>query len=378
MCAFDLIAPMKVGDRMKKFSLSMALLQAPISFSVAHTLSGFCVVLLAVPPAHGEGEAPRESFLQQYQPHAKTLESAYANVQVKWRQSSEIDRGTLSVGYIDGKYNRLNYCWHIKSATVDSKTKQIISLGEHDLIDCRNAHASFQLRRQDKNHEYSLRKLNIFSGHEPVLDIQSSLSPLNVPYADYIKKKSYLEVAQDPETQIIGFEDCVWQNETKKALTTRFAYFNPGSKKQTDCITVYFFSPEKDWICCGMKSYVADGSAREGLEERYYYEKDNELPPLKRIEQWVYNLQDSSKSRLRGSTEIDEFHRSSIPFPDSEFTLSAFGLPEPMGVPAPEKPSRTWLWLLAAAVGSVAVAILFALLKRRHALNSALGSSGRS
>lgn len=120
-----------------------------------------------------------------------------------------------------------------------------------------------------------------------------------------------------------------------------------------------------------MKSYVAGGSEREGLEERYLYEakEGTELPALKRIEEWVYNLQDPSKSRLRSTTEIDEFRRSPVPFPDSDFRLSAFGFPEPMGAP-PLPPSRSWLWLLVAAVAAAALAILFAWLKRRRTLAS--------
>lgn len=51
--------------------------------------------------------------------------------------------------------------------------------------------------------------------------------------------------------------------------------------------------------------------------------------------------------------------------PNGEFTLTAFGLPEPMGV-KPIPPSRTWLWLLAAAVSAASLAILFTWLKRRR------------
>lgn len=51
--------------------------------------------------------------------------------------------------------------------------------------------------------------------------------------------------------------------------------------------------------------------------------------------------------------------------PTSEFTLSAFGLPEPMGVkPLPK--SHAWLWLLMAAITAAALAILFSWLKRRR------------
>lgn len=52
-------------------------------------------------------------------------------------------------------------------------------------------------------------------------------------------------------------------------------------------------------------------------------------------------------------------------YPDtSEFTLSAFGLPEPVGVEWPKRHSA-WLWLAWAGAGFVMVALVFIALKRR-------------
>lgn len=67
------------------------------------------------------------------------------------------------------------------------------------------------------------------------------------------------------------------------------------------------------------------------------------------------------------SEEVFEFdlHEVTKLPSEEEFTLSAFGLPEPMGV-EPLPPSRNWLWLLAAAIIAAALAILFSWLKHRH------------
>ena len=51
--------------------------------------------------------------------------------------------------------------------------------------------------------------------------------------------------------------------------------------------------------------------------------------------------------------------------PDEEFTLSAFGLPEPKGSKPPAK-SQVWVWLSGAVIALIALAILFAWLKRRR------------
>jgi hypothetical protein len=58
-----------------------------------------------------------------------------------------------------------------------------------------------------------------------------------------------------------------------------------------------------------------------------------------------------------------KYRRDGIP--KEVFYLSAFGLPEPLGAQT-LPPSRSWLWLLAAAIVAVALEVLFAWLKRRH------------
>jgi hypothetical protein len=56
---------------------------------------------------------------------------------------------------------------------------------------------------------------------------------------------------------------------------------------------------------------------------------------------------------------------------DDQFTLSAFGLPEPVGVTR-EKPTPVYVWLLAAAGGFGALALLFRwLVRRRQAAQAA-------
>lgn len=62
-----------------------------------------------------------------------------------------------------------------------------------------------------------------------------------------------------------------------------------------------------------------------------------------------------------------KYRRDKIP--EKDFYLSAFGLPEPMGVKLSDPP-RIWLWLLAAAFAAATLALLFAWLKRRRALTN--------
>jgi len=170
-----------------------------------------------------------------------------------------------------------------------------------------------------------------------------------------------------------------------KALKLKFSFIHQVTKKASATVHCYYFSPADGWICCGHQSYSADNANPDIDEAIYSYEakKGEPFPVLKRIEEWDKNSREPAKSRLRYEIELSEFHHSSVPFPDSDFKLSAFGLPEPEGLKQPAPPPRTWLWLIVAAVGAALLAILFAWLKRRRAssrvkANLATPSTGSS
>ncbi|MGH7170493.1 MAG: hypothetical protein ACRELG_09480 [Gemmataceae bacterium] len=110
---------------------------------------------------------------------------------------------------------------------------------------------------------------------------------------------------------------------------------------------------------------------RKGVME---YEEGEGIPLLKTmVQEWPE--QHSKKRGLVSSKVATSFKNTYNSGPsDEEFRLSHYGLPEPMGVkPLPK--SRTWLWVLAAAVATAALAILFAWLKRRQTRTAAGSSS---
>jgi hypothetical protein len=61
-------------------------------------------------------------------------------------------------------------------------------------------------------------------------------------------------------------------------------------------------------------------------------------------------------SAFEVNSNVDKWERRWIP--ESEFTLSAFGLPEPKGIEW-EKPSRRYLWIVAAALVALVLAFAF-------------------
>lgn len=137
--------------------------------------------------------------------------------------------------------------------------------------------------------------------------------------------------------------------------------------------------PARFWTL--RESNISDKSSKEEIVAKQVVEIIDPAAKYPIPKHWLFNKRitdpKNGKSESRVTREFN-LREANPPPEDDEFTLSAFGLPEPKGTQAPEHSSRTWLWLLGAAVVAVALAILFAWLKRRHAFKSALNNSGSS
>jgi hypothetical protein len=86
--------------------------------------------------------------------------------------------------------------------------------------------------------------------------------------------------------------------------------------------------------------------------------------PKRVIEMNDYTLQDGTHDRAKLIRELDLTDPD--PLPDQqEFTLTAFGLPEPPGVDW-KKPTPWWLWGAGAGIASIIIAGLFGWLRARR------------
>jgi hypothetical protein len=320
------------------------------------------ISLLAAPLGRGQSEVNRSRFLAEYQPRAALIEQRYSNVFFDLITTGDAgDKQHIS--QLIGKFNRRNFLLKNKSyKLVQKDTGKVLNEYEYkegEAVSCRNALYSFALRPGNGG-EHVLHDLKIYN-----VTHETAFCYMTAPYASWEDKRTYLDIAQDPKTQITSFMDCLWQGKPMKVLECKFSIIHPSTHKLVEVSRNFYFAPNDVWICRGLDS-GSDPKNAEYLEEIYFYEPESgqQLPKLKRLEKWLRNKQNPRESKLLSATDITEFRRASEPFPDSDFKLSSFGLPEPMGVKQPEQ-SRAWVWLLAATAVSAALAVLFAWLKRR-------------
>ena len=293
----------------------------------------------SVAPSEGDREL-KETFIHLYGPHAEAIQRYYTNVHVKYSFTH-----SNQTKHVEGKYNFRNYLLESRSA-----------FGSRSL-ECRNPRYSFRLHIEDNR--VNIMDLTIHdAANEP------PLCTLCVPFADPERKLTYLEMAHNEETEFIALRDLIWQNKPVKELQIRFVRIHPVSRKPLRVIQGYFFSPQENWICCGWRSYPPQDPTY--VEEVYYYgpQGGEPFPVPRRIEKWIRNVKNPEKSICLIVTEITDFRRASAPFPDTDFTLSAFGLPEPPGLEW-KRPTPWYLWVGLAGIVCLALGVGGRWLKQR-------------
>jgi hypothetical protein len=304
----------------------------------------FCILLPSV--ATADAPSSREAFIARYQPNAEQLRKFYSSVRVRFRATFGLATPRHQITEAEARFTFSNFLIDGESRFEDGQTgKTITQRGR--AIEGRNALYGFSLQPK-ANSEYVVKSIILNSG----LNTQP-LCFLNVPYADPSRlKRTYLEIAQDRSIEVLLVRECMWRGSPATELRARYKSIHPQSLKEITPTVGFFFVPERNWVCEGLRSY--DGPAPDSgffTEEAYLYEDrpDVPCPVLKRIEVWnKIPGSDAKELRPLRKTEILEFQQG-IPLPDSSFRLTAFGLPEPDGVKWPGF-FGNWFWLTAGAV----------------------------
>ena len=305
-----------------------------------------------------DAQSGRQKFLADYAPHAAKLESLFANV------SYNIE--SVVYDYVNGdmvqrsaascKSNSRNFLMDGEYLEVrrgpDNKWYKIApeTYGE-------NPQYLFQIRSNQKAGKQVLEKLE-------VAPIQLSSAPANAPFAHrQYPAKTYLDIVNDPTTEVVDYFDTNWEGRPAKRLTLRMQMPDlttalPYAQKLRE--REFYFDPLTSWVCVGM-GFANSGTdtVPEAIRADFVYTYvtgDDSKPKLESIVSFVTLKNSTARRAKHTEMKLSHFVRHDRPFDAHEFTLSAQGFPEPEGLLAPVVPPQTpWtLWLaLSAAVGIV-------------------------
>ncbi|HXG09858.1 MAG TPA: hypothetical protein VNK04_08730, partial [Gemmataceae bacterium] len=298
----------------------------------------WCLCALAIPLAcasRGLGADPdiRASFLSAYSKAYGKLVQNYTNIEYRYHSEAPQGKKLVQLTSLEGKFNLHHYLGRYEGRVARSDTRET-TLELRPLIVAANTKYTFELA--DYGEKYVVRKLEMLPPNG-----RADFMPFMAPIADCMTNRTYLEIAEDPETGFISMVDTKFRGLNVKQLTLGVPYFNIITKKNTRSKKSYFFLPERGWLCLGWTQDIEPGS--KYIEESYEYEAEGAYPPLKLIERTFRDRQDPTTSELAWRIEFTKFTRVA-PLDEAEFRLSAFGLPEPLGVTW-SKPTRWYLWL---------------------------------
>lgn len=163
------------------------------------------------------------------------------------------------------------------------------------------------------------------------------------------------------------------QREGNELVEVAFTYSKMDGKWKRNLNGKLFLDPNRYWCWrSGEVRAVSEGFSSGTLKfEGTQSANDGDSPPLSRVWEsdgdWTSSKGEwSNQQRIRYEATLNRPSR--LPA-DTDFTLSAFDLPEPFGV-VWKKQTPTYVWLLVAAGTCAVLAVGFRYLARKRAVNS--------
>jgi hypothetical protein len=170
--------------------------------------------------------------------------------------------------------------------------------------------------------------------------------------ADWLKEKTFKVVAAKNIEQ-----------RERQLVEVSFEFARPKESKRADHVKGRFvFDPKLHWCIVEQELFQTQqmGPQRSLITKEYKEGRDG-FPIVSR---------EKLRATIEGVYQSDkdweyDFHAAASPPGDEEFTLSAFGLPEPVGITWARGP-RYYLWIGGAAFAALAVALGFRWLAKKR------------
>jgi hypothetical protein len=290
----------------------------------------------------------RARFLAEYEPAAKR---ATERLSKNWRgvvRSKELkEDGKLDFEVVC-EFLANDRCIRVKQTTTVAR-ENVLSIEWHLL----RPDGMYQIKPGKRPDEYVLKRsqlgnITILEAGFPFKDLILPLTMRGRPLVDYVQQDG-LRVVRFSDAVIDGVNLKQLKVEWKRTTTSGAATFN--------------FHTGEEWL---LHSYLLEpGAGRRPTLFRFRYRTLGKETVLQRQE--VYRIGPGGGESLWGASEY-EFERANPP--DSEFTLSQFGLPEALSFVPRKKSVPLYVWILATAAGCAALAFGLRYLARRRAVPS--------
>ena len=229
---------------------------------------------------------------------------------------------------------------------------------------CSNSRYAFSISRKDSATEFRLDSYSedrdkVFSQYLPQSVREEVSKLLSITYwAGDMRASDLLNPRE--------FDIAIVTASPERAGATRVVFRKTPQAKLEAAQSGWFDTdPSEAWaITSGEFSRIEDGQPITYQYRTVIKSVEHNVPiPKERVVTASVKKNDGSSASLFIRTSYDMERCETIS--ESEFTLSAFGLPEPPGV-VWEKPTPRYIWFLVAAMVFVAIAVGFRYLARRR------------
>jgi len=300
---------------------------------------------------------PRAALLAEYERPAAALLDHYKAVRMRYETRVKVGNDRESVTTTIATFDREHYLLDNETHDVSGGTP----VGEPGprSIQGRNQLYTFDLTDRGPN-GFALRSTRNVSPREFTPWLRFSF-----PYADPWRKRTYLDLFREAETTIHAVRRDSFRGTGALAVDAEYGFDDHQKQRRGRGRSVYYFDPAARWVCLGERSVSPAGSTEPTYESVYLYSRASSWPVPTREELWELRSGQTGPGKLISATDILDYN-AIPPLNEADFRLSAYGLPEPVGVEWPQRRSA-WLWLAWAGAVWVVVSVLLVLLRRRAA-----------
>jgi hypothetical protein len=320
------------------------------------------VVFSALWACSGFGTAldVREQVLASYSEASNQREAAYATATAVFRRNEYDLRGTTRSSLrAEVTFDRVNFKASPTYA-LGERAGEFLGPKNASTIEVRNAQYSFTVaQKQDGSRAVSAIKMLPVNERIP-------LSPLHVPIADVLLRRTYLEILSDPAVEIVGVAERTWDGKACQELRVRFPFSLDTESRNMTMLVSYIFDPNVKWICRGRIFHAENEVEAPDFVDVYHYESVNDqtLPRLTKLEK--FEMQGGTRRLVRDYV-VEQFAPLQA-LDGSGFRLSAYGFEEPWGIIWPQPPTPWFLYFSAGGFGLFFLALfLWRVLAKRQA-----------